>query len=163
MGAFDGRVAIVTGGASGLGLEIATALAEAGATLVLASRDGGRCESAASALVGAAAAVGLACDVTDEGSVDQVVGSTVERFGRVDVLVNCAGVNVRGAADEVSVADFERCLAVNVTGTWLACRAAARPMRHAGYGRIVNLASALGLVVQPSGRPMPRPRGRWCS
>ncbi len=146
MGAFDGRVAIVTGGGSGLGLEIATALAEAGTAVVVASRDGERCAEVASSLGGPVAAWGLTCDVTDEGSVERLVGATVERFGRVDILVNCAGINVRGAADEVAVADFERCLAVNVTGTWLACRAAARPMRAAGYGRIVNLASALGLV-----------------
>ena len=95
---------------------------------------------------GADGAVGWTCDVTDAASVERLVASTLERFGRVDVLVNSAGIAVRGAADEVTVEDFERSLAVNVTGTWLACRAAARPMRAAGYGRIVNLASALGLV-----------------
>ncbi len=75
-----------------------------------------------------------------------LVAATLERSGRLDILVNSAGVNVRGPAEQVTLADFERCLAVNVTGTWLACRAAAAPMKAAGYGRIVNLASALGLV-----------------
>ena len=139
---FDGRVAIVIGGATGLGREIATALAEAGATVVVASRNRERCHEVAQALGGS----GQVCDVTDEAAVERLMTSTVERFGRVDVLVNSAGVNVRGAADEVTAADFGRSLAVNVTGTWLACRAAARPMRAAGYGRILNLASALGLV-----------------
>jgi len=145
---FADRVAIVTGGSMGLGREIATALADAGAVVVVASRDARRCDEVAAAIAvgGATTAVGYACDVTEADSVDRLVGSTVERFGRVDVLVNSAGIAVRGAADEVTVEDFERCLAVNVTGTWLACRAAARPMRAAGYGRIVNLASALGLV-----------------
>jgi NAD(P)-dependent dehydrogenase (short-subunit alcohol dehydrogenase family) len=141
---FDGRVAIVTGGSKGLGREIATALAGAGATVVIASRDAGRCDDVADEI--GDGAVGCACDVTDEESVEGLVDATVELFGRVDVLVNSAGIAVRGAADEVTVDDFERSLSVNVTGTWLACRAAARPMRAAGYGRIVNLASALGLV-----------------
>ena len=141
---FDGRVAIVTGGSKGLGREICAALAEAGATVVVASRDGRRCDEVAAAL--GAPACGLECDVTEEGSVERLVEKTLERFGRVDVLVNSAGIAVRGPADDVTLADFERSLAVNVTGTWLACRAAARPMRAAGYGRIVNLASALGLV-----------------
>ncbi len=140
-------MAIVVGGSTGLGREIATALGEAGATVVVASRDGARCDEVASGITAAGgAAVGRACDVTDAESVERLVGSTVEGFGRVDILVNSAGVSGRGAADDVTVEDFQRCLTVNVTGTWLACRAAARPMRAAGYGRIVNLASALGLV-----------------
>jgi len=145
---FDGRVAIVTGGSKGLGREIATALAEAGASVVVASRDATACDEVASAIAAMSAgpAYGQACDVTDSAAVERLVASTVERLGGVDILVNCAGIAVRGAADEVAVEDFQRGLAVNVTGTWLACRAAARPMRAAGYGRIVTLASALGLV-----------------
>ncbi len=144
MGTFDGQVAIVIGGSTGLGREIGCALAEAGATVVVASRDLQRCQDQAAELGGGAFA--FACDVTDESSVEGLVDTVVERLGGIDILVNSAGVNVRGAADEVTVAAFERSLAVNVTGTWLACRAAARPMRVAGYGRIVNLASALGVV-----------------
>ena len=90
------------------------------------------------------------------------MNTTVTRFGRVDVLVNSVGVNVRGAADEVAVADFERSLAVNVTGTWLACRAAARPMRAAGYGRIVNLASALGVAGAAERSASAASKPQWC-
>lgn len=68
------------------------------------------------------------------------------RHGRLDVLVASAGVQARGAIDQLSVADLRACLEVNVVGTWLACRAAVAPMRAAGYGRILTLASALGLV-----------------
>jgi NAD(P)-dependent dehydrogenase (short-subunit alcohol dehydrogenase family) len=67
-------------------------------------------------------------------------------FGRLDVLVTSAGVQARGMVGELSAADLRACLDVNVVGTWLACRAAAVPMREAGYGRILTLASALGLV-----------------
>ena len=67
-------------------------------------------------------------------------------FGRLDVMVTSAGVQARGTIDELSAADLRTCLEVNVVGTWLACRAAAGPMREAGYGRILTLASALGLV-----------------
>ena len=130
----------------GIGLAIATALAAAGATVVVASRDGALCDRVAATIGGDGTAIGHACDVTDEQSVDELVAATLERFGRLDILVNSAGVNVRGPAENVTLADFRRCLDVNVTGTWMACRAAATPMKAAGYGRIVNLASALGLV-----------------
>ena len=76
------------------------------------------------------------------GLVDEIL----ERYGRLDVLVASAGVQARGAIDQLSVADLRACLEVNVVGTWLACRAAVEPMRAAGYGRILTLASALGLV-----------------
>ena len=155
-----GHVAVVTGGSMGLGRAIATTLAAAGrrssspatalvgsgASLVLASRDGALCDRVAASISIDGTGIGHACDVTDEQSVDDLVAATLERFGRLDILVNSAGVNVRGPVEDVTLADFQRCLAVNVTGTWLACRAAAPPMKAAGYGRIVNLASALGLV-----------------
>lgn len=143
-----GQVALVTGGSAGLGLAIATALAGAGSGVVLASRSAARCEEAAARLsveTGAAVA-GRACDVTDEGAVEDLVDSVLADYGRLDVLVTSAGVQARGTIDQLSVAALRACLEVNVVGTWLACRAAARPMRAAGYGRIVTLASALGLV-----------------
>lgn len=75
-----------------------------------------------------------------------LVDRAMARFGRLDVLVTSAGLQARGTIDELSVADLRACLDVNVVGTWLACRAAVRPMREAGYGRILTIASALGLV-----------------
>lgn len=143
-----GQVALITGGSAGLGLEIAMALARAGTDVVLASRSAERCQEAAaqvSAQTGRRAD-GFACDVTDEAGVDGLVDRVLGRHGRLDVLVTSAGIQARGTIDELDVATLRACLDTNVVGTWLACRAAARPMRAAGYGRIVTLASALGLV-----------------
>lgn len=144
----SGQVALITGGSAGLGLEIATALAQAGSDVVLASRSAPRCEEAAarvSAQTGRRV-TGLACDVTDEAAVEALVGQVLSGHGRLDVLVTSAGIQARGPLGELDVAALRACLDVNVVGTWLACRAAAGPMRSAGYGRIVTLASALGLV-----------------
>jgi NAD(P)-dependent dehydrogenase (short-subunit alcohol dehydrogenase family) len=138
----------VTGGSAGLGLAIATALAEADSDVVLASRSGARCQQAAAGLSARTGRTvrGIGCDVTDEHAVDGLVERVLAEHGRLDVLVTSAGTQARGALDQLDVATLRRCLEVNVVGTWLACRAAARPMRTAGYGRILTLASALGLV-----------------
>jgi NAD(P)-dependent dehydrogenase (short-subunit alcohol dehydrogenase family) len=149
-GLFDlhGRVCVVTGGSKGLGLLIAHAYARAGASVVVASRHAGESVQAATAISSStsAEAIGLACDVTDEEEVGELCERTLERFGRVDVLVNSAGVVARGPAAEISREEFDESMQTNVTGTWLACRAVSAPMRAAGYGRIINLASTLGLV-----------------
>jgi len=143
-----GQVAIVTGGSAGLGLAIAGAISRAGSTVVLAGRREERCHQTAARLTAdtGALAIGVACDVTDENAVDRLVDRALSSYGRLDVLVTSAGVQARGTVDELSVADLRACLEVNVVGTWLACRAAIQPMRKAGYGRILTLASALGLV-----------------
>jgi NAD(P)-dependent dehydrogenase (short-subunit alcohol dehydrogenase family) len=143
-----GRVAIVTGGSAGLGLAIATALAEAGSDVVLCGRDVARSHEVAQELAARTGRTvrGVGCDVTDEDSVQRLVDDTVSEHGRLDVLVTSAGVQARGGIGELDVTTLRTCLEVNVVGTWLACRAAAAPMRTAGYGRIVTLASALGLV-----------------
>jgi NAD(P)-dependent dehydrogenase (short-subunit alcohol dehydrogenase family) len=143
-----GQVALVTGGSAGLGLAIATALAYAGSGVVLASRSAARCEQAAARLSAETGRTvqGRACDVTDERAVAALVDGVLTGQGRLDVLVTSAGVQARGTLDQLDVAALRACLEVNVVGTWLACRAAAKPMRAAGYGRILTLASALGLV-----------------
>jgi NAD(P)-dependent dehydrogenase (short-subunit alcohol dehydrogenase family) len=143
-----GQVSLVTGGSAGLGLAVAEALATAGSAVVLASRSAARCEQAAAELSARTgrAVQGRACDVTDERAVADLVDGLMDDHGRLDVLVTSAGVQARGAIGELAVAELRACLEVNVVGTWLACRAAAAPMRAAGYGRILTLASALGLV-----------------
>jgi NAD(P)-dependent dehydrogenase (short-subunit alcohol dehydrogenase family) len=143
-----GEVALITGGSAGLGLALAEGLALAGATVVIASRSAARCDEAAARLRDETGMVvdGRACDVTDEDAVAGLVSGVAADYGRVDVLVTSAGVQARGALDELDVATLRSCLEINVVGTWLACRAAAEVMRAAGYGRMLLLASALGLV-----------------
>lgn len=143
-----GQVALVTGGSVGLGYAIADALVGAGTDVVLASRSAGTCRAAADRLAAGTDRVvrGVPCDVTDEDAVAALVADVLTEHGRLDVLVTSAGVQARGPIEELSAAAFRTCLEVNVVGTWLACRAAVGPMRAAGYGRIVTLASALGLV-----------------
>jgi len=143
-----GQVAVVTGGSAGLGLAIATALTQAGSDVVLASRSAERCASAAASLsVRTGRTVrGQACDVTSEQAVAGLIDQVLADYGQLDVLVTSAGVQARGTLDQLSVATLRACLEVNVVGTWLACRAAAAPMRAAGYGRILTMTSALGLV-----------------
>jgi gluconate 5-dehydrogenase len=89
---------------------------------------------------------GRICDVTDERAVADLVDGVMDDHGRLDLLVTSAGVQARGTIGQLAVADLRACLEVNVVGTWLACRAAVAPMRAAGYGRILTLASALGVV-----------------
>jgi len=143
-----GQVALITGGSAGLGLAIAGALAAAGSDVVLASRSAPRCQQAAARLSAETGrhVSGLGCDVTDEDAVEALVERVLTDHGRLDVLVTSAGVQARGGLDQLDVGALRTCLEVNVVGTWLACREAAKPMRSAGYGRIVTLASALGLV-----------------
>lgn len=143
-----GQVSLVTGGSAGLGLAIARALADAGSDIVLASRSAERCQQAAARLSAATRrrVQGRACDVTDERAVANLVETILADHRRLDVLVTSAGIQARGTLDQLDVQTLRACLEVNVVGTWLACRAAALPMRAAGYGRILTLASALGLV-----------------
>ncbi|CAM5231241.1 Dehydrogenase OS=Streptomyces glaucescens OX=1907 GN=SGLAU_06640 PE=3 SV=1 [Streptomyces glaucescens] len=88
----------------------------------------------------------MSCDVTDEDSVHDLAQGIVSRYGRLDVLVTSAGIQARGALGALDAATLRRCLDVNVVGTFIACQAVVPAMRQAGYGRIVTLASALGLV-----------------
>lgn len=145
---FDDQVAIITGGSQGLGFEMARAMAEAGATVVISSRNSERCKNAADSLSAdtGSAAIARPADVTDESDVEQLISSVTKDLGRLDIVINSAGLMMSGSVDDLSREDFDRCFAINVTGTWLVCRAASRPMRQAGYGRIINMSSAVGLV-----------------
>jgi NAD(P)-dependent dehydrogenase (short-subunit alcohol dehydrogenase family) len=133
-----GRRALVTGGASGLGLGIASALHAAGVRVAIADVDGAAAERAASDLSGALA---VRMDVRDAGSVEAGVAAAVEALGGLDTLVTSAGVFAMGPFDTLPVSDWERVLAVNLTGTYLVCRAAAAHLRASGRGRVVTIAS----------------------
>ncbi|MEP7201597.1 MAG: SDR family oxidoreductase [Ilumatobacteraceae bacterium] len=144
----SGRVALVTGGSRGLGLAMATALAEAGGRVVITSTtDAEITQRAAEIAAGTGAeVVGVAGDVSLEADCERVVVEVEQAFGRLDILVNNAGVNLRGSIDELRIADFERSLAVNVTGTWLMCRAARRLLAKSPAARVVNVGSTFGSV-----------------
>ena len=143
-----GRAAIVTGGSKGLGQAMAAGLASAGADVLLVSRNLGEAEAAASGIAAdhGHKAVGFEADVTKETEVDAMVAKALEEFGHIDVLINNAGVNIRGAIDEVSFEDFKKVQDINVNGVWLCARAVLPHMKERGSGRIINLSSTLGLV-----------------
>ncbi len=88
-------------------------------------------------------------DVSREADVERTVAEVVAELGGLDILVNNAGINVRGAIDELTRADFDRSLAVNLTGPWMLCRAAVPHLRRSGRGRVINVASTFGLVAAP--------------
>ncbi len=149
-GIFDltDRAAVITGGSRGLGREMASALAEAGADVLIAARTAAEVQGAAGEIGQAAGrkAIGLAVDVTDRAAVEAMVGRALEAFGRIDVLVNSAGINVRSPIEKVRDEDWQRIQQTNVTGTFLCCRTVAGHMVAAGFGRIINVGSALSHV-----------------
>ena len=147
----SGKVALVTGGASGLGLQLAEALAELGADLVLCGRRAERCEEAAAELSGrlGVRALGLRGDVGDAGETEEVVRRTLAELGALDILVNNAGTSWGAPALEHPLEAWEKVLRVNLTGVFLASQAAARVMAAAGGGRIVNVASSAAFAGLP--------------
>jgi len=145
-----GRVVVVTGGGGGLGSAMARGIAGAGAAVAVADADLARAEAVAAELgTGGARAVAVGVDVTDRASVGQMVETVAARLGPVDGLVNSHGVTRRAAAADYLLEDWERILAVNLTGTFLCCQAVAVGMLARGRGRIVNIASIAGQIGYP--------------
>ena len=143
----DGRVAIVTGASSGLGARFASILAAAGARVVAGARRRERLDELADDLRSAdAEAIAIQCDVTSDSDVERLVATAVESFGTLDVIVNAAGIAPSEDGEIESPEQFRRVLAVNITGTYAAARAAAGVMLERGRGAIVNIASISGLV-----------------
>jgi NAD(P)-dependent dehydrogenase (short-subunit alcohol dehydrogenase family) len=134
----DDKIAIVTGAAKGIGLAIAKRLDEAGATVVLADIDGGGAQAAASAL---RHADGVACDVRDEEQVSQLVRDTVERHGRLDVMVSSAGIATVKPLVQMTLEEWHDVLAVDLDGVFLCTKHAALAMAGNGGGSIINIAS----------------------
>lgn len=139
MVALDGKVAVVTGSGQGIGFAIARRLHATGSTVVVADVDAAKGEKAASELGARAEAV--ATDVGDEGSVRDLFGTVLGTHGHVDIVVNNAAIVQYTAWDDVDFAEWRRIMRVDLDGVYLMCRAAQVPMREAGYGRIVNIAS----------------------
>ena len=142
----DGRVAIVTGGANGIGWATVEALIEAGAVPVLLDRDAAALEQASSALQARNADyLAKLVDITDEAAVEAAFADTLQRRGRIDILVNNAGIALRRPTVDLSSADWRTVVEVNLTAVFLCARAAARPMIQAGRGAIVNVSSIMGM------------------
>jgi NAD(P)-dependent dehydrogenase (short-subunit alcohol dehydrogenase family) len=147
----NGRVAVVTGASSGLGVGFARALAQAGANLVLAARRADRLESLAAQLGEAGAEVlPVACDVTDPNQVEALKDACLERFGRADILVNNAGTTEIVPAENESEEAFLRVLNVNLNGAFYCAQRFGRVMLEAGRGSIINVASIFGFVASGS-------------
>jgi gluconate 5-dehydrogenase len=144
-----GRVALVTGAGSGLGVVFAEALAEAGASVVCVGRRLERVQETADRLAEQGCqSLAISADVTDETAVATMIAQTIERFGTLDILVNNAGTAVVGPPETISLADWQRVVDVNLTGVFLCAREAAKAMIAAGRGgRIINIASILGAVA----------------
>jgi NAD(P)-dependent dehydrogenase (short-subunit alcohol dehydrogenase family) len=127
---------------------MAAGLASAGANLVLVSRNQAEVEAAADEISRdyGVQAIGIQADVTSEEQVQGVVDTCIEKFGKIDVLINNAGINIRGPIDELSLEEFKQVMDINVNGVWLFARAVIPHMKKAASGRIINLASTLGVV-----------------
>jgi len=147
----EGRTALVTGAARGLGRAISLALADAGADVALGLRDPGTGTDVAEEISTMGRRVlPLAMDVRNLDQVRAGVEEVVERFGRLDILVNNAGVAPTNPAEDVNEADYDLTFEVNVKGTFFASQAAGRAMIRQGYGRIVNVSSQAGFVALPT-------------
>ena len=176
----NGRIALVTGGNRGLGWQMALALAEAGAAVALTSRDQSRADQAAreiaQTLVDAQASGsgvgdgvaspdpfamvrGYACEVSDAEQAAQVVQQVIADFGGLHILINNAGINIRGPIEELQPEEFQQVIDTNVTGVWNFCRAAARHLKAQKYGRVINIGSTLSIIALPDRSPYASSKG----
>jgi NAD(P)-dependent dehydrogenase (short-subunit alcohol dehydrogenase family) len=146
-----GRVAIVTGGSIGLGRQMAEGLAEMGAHLVLCARKQERCHQAAQDLQQLGVkAIALSCDVKSPASIQAMVDATVSQFGRIDVLINNAGISWGAPVEEMRLEDWNKVIETNLTGTFLCAQAVGKVMIRQSRGKIINIASVAGLGGAPA-------------
>lgn len=145
-----GRTALITGASKGLGKAMALALGRAGARLLLVARDRERLDAVAEEMrsLGVDADVCVA-DVTVEDQVRQVASAVVERFGKLQILINNAGMNLRKPVTDFTLAEWRQVLDTNLTSVFLMCRALIPHMKGQGYGRIINLTSIMSHVALP--------------
>jgi 3-oxoacyl-[acyl-carrier protein] reductase len=143
MGRLEGRVALITGAAQGIGAEFAKGLAAEGAKVAISDLDSGQTVVDIIKQAGGDA-IDAPCDVSDEASARAAVQKTVEAFGRLDILVNNAAIFTmveRSSFDEITVDDWDRVSAVNIKGVWIMCKEAVPEMRKNSYGKIINISS----------------------
>lgn len=143
----DGKIAIVTGGAGGIGEALALGLGYHGATVVVSSRNQQAIDAVAQKITEEtdSEAIAIASDVTSDASVQNLVDSVVKKYGRIDILVNAMGMNIKHDAFNYNMEDWDKLFDVNVKGTMIACKAAGKVMREQKGGAIVNLSSVRGI------------------
>lgn len=143
--ALDGKVALVTGGASGIGAAIVDTFVGKGARVAVVDLDGD--SAAKKAAEHGDLAAGFACDVTDPSEVDAAVDAVLARYGHIDILVNSAGVAILAPAEDLTLSAFDTTINVNLRGTFLVCQAVGRHLLAQGSGKIINLASQAATVA----------------
>ncbi len=155
-----GRVAIVTGGNGGIGLGMAQGMADLGATIVVAGRNAEKAEAAVSQLQesGAEAAF-IAVDVADDQSCADLITASVAQFGRLDILINNAGMNNRKLPDEYDMAEWRQVMDVNLNSAFACCQAAHPEMQKAGGGKIINIGSMYSIFGGPYTVPYAASKG----
>ncbi|MFO7301096.1 MAG: 3-oxoacyl-ACP reductase family protein [Acidobacteriota bacterium] len=151
----DGRIALVTGGARGLGRTMALALAEAGADVALAGRTLSSLEETAREIADATGrrVKAFSADVTKADDVERLAKEVPEALGPIDILVNNAGNNIRGSVEELTEADWDSVIDTNLKGPFLCSRAIGPGMAKRGWGRIINLGSILSYIALPGRAP----------
>ncbi|KEZ52539.1 SDR family oxidoreductase [Metabacillus indicus] len=145
------KTAIVTGGGKGLGAQMARVLALAGANVVVCSRDLEACEKVSGELVSfGAQSLAIACDVTSQKDIQNVIDQTVAQFGTIDILINNSGTSWMAPALELPADKWDKVMNVNVRGVFLFSQAAAKVMKSQGSGKIINIASVTGMGGTPA-------------
>ncbi|CAB3721233.1 Gluconate 5-dehydrogenase [Achromobacter insolitus] len=156
----DGRVALVSGGSSGIGKTIGLALARAGASVVLVARRAQELACAAGEFEAAGLrARALTCDLSDREALRALAARAAEPFGAPDILVNASGINVRKPFEDTADEDWDRSLAINLTAPFLLTRALAPAMRERGWGRIINITSLQCVRAFPDSAPYGASKG----
>lgn len=157
----DGKTALVTGASRGLGKEMAIGLGEAGANIVVTARTASEVEAAAEEIadVSGAEVLPVIADVTSPEDTARMITDTEERFGAVDILVNNAGMNVRHLLTEYPLDDWKKVTETNITGVFLATKAALPGMIERGWGRVINIGSIMGTIGLPTRVPYAATKG----
>lgn len=151
----DGKTAIVTGATKGLGRAMAEGLAEAGADVAIISRHEDEAIAVADDIRAATdrSCRGYACDVSQPAQVETTVQQIIDDFGRLHILINNAGINIRGPIDELSFEEFQSVNHINVNGPWLMSRAVAPTLKAQKYGRVINIGSVLSIIAMADRTP----------
>ena len=157
----SGKAAVITGGSKGLGFAMAAGLVSAGARVMLVNRNEAEGHQAAKEIINdyGGEAISFSADVSDLNQTEAMAKHAIETFGKIDILINSAGINIRGPIDKITPEDFAKVMQVNVNGTWLCSRAVIPFMKNAGRGKIINLASTLGLVGLANRTPYASSKG----